>query len=158
MGSKPDSQRVLRAPALYRFAEIRGATLAWRNVHEDHIHLPMTKNGRSFDLPILQMHHEILAPLRPMNREWVFPSPKSKNGHITGPERMRWSPHTHRRTFATVVMEAGVLEDIVGRLLNHTPLSITGQRNARPRLDALRPAMEKACRELSARINGEWKI
>src|SRR6056297_3582153 len=27
-------------------------TLKWKNVHEDRIHLPMTKNGRSFDLPI----------------------------------------------------------------------------------------------------------
>jgi len=48
-------------------------------------------------------------------------------------------------------MEAGVLEEIVGRLLNHTPLSITGQRYAMPSLDALRPAMEAACAELLAR-------
>lgn len=39
-------------------------TLEWKHVHEDHIHIPMTKNGRSFDLPILQVHHEILAPVR----------------------------------------------------------------------------------------------
>ncbi|MEX0307165.1 MAG: tyrosine-type recombinase/integrase [Ruegeria sp.] len=127
-------------------------TLEWRNVHEDHIHLPMTKNGRSFDLPILQSHHEILAPMRGLSRKWVFPSPKSPSGHLTGPARMGWSPHTHRRTFATVAMEAGVLEGIVGRLLNHTPLSITGQRYVKPSLDALRPAMDTVCRELDRRI------
>ncbi|PRY72492.1 phage integrase family protein [Marivita geojedonensis] len=126
-------------------------TLQWSQVQEDRIHLPMTKNGRSFDLPILQMHHEILAPVRGLSRQWVFPSPKSKKGHITGPPRIKYNPHMHRRTFATVAMEAGVLEEVVGRLLNHTPLSITGQRYARPSLDALRPSMETVCDELMAR-------
>ena len=126
-------------------------TLEWKHVHEDHIHLPMTKNGRSFDLPILQHHHEILAPLRGLSRRWVFPSPKSADGHLTNPARIEWGPHAHRRTFATVAMEAGVLEEVVGRLLNHTPLSITGQRYVKPSLDALRPAMERVCAELARR-------
>lgn len=126
-------------------------SMEWKDVHEHHIHLPMTKNGRSFDLPILQIHHEILAPLRGLSRTWVFPSPKSTVGHITNPSRIPWSPHAHRRTFATVAMEAGVLEEIVGRLLNHTPLSITGQRYMKPSLDALRPSMESVCNELSDR-------
>jgi integrase len=46
------------------------------------------------------------------------------------------NPHMHRRTFAMVAMGAGVLEEIVGLFLNHTPPSITGQRYARPSLDA----------------------
>lgn len=133
------------------FRKSEALTLEWKNVHEAHIHLPMTKNGRSFDLPILQLHHEILAPLRGLSRSWVFPSPKGPDGHLTNPERITWSKHAHRRTFATVAVEAGVLEEIVGRLLNHTPLSITGQRYAKPSLDALRPAMEAACRELAKR-------
>ncbi|MGJ8589398.1 MAG: tyrosine-type recombinase/integrase [Yoonia sp.] len=127
-------------------------TLQWKQVQEDRIHLPMTKNGRSFDLPILQLHHEILAPLRPLSRHWVFPSPKSEMGYITRPVRLKYNPHMHRRTFATVAMEAGVLEEIVGRLLNHTPLSITGQRYTRPSLDALRPSMETTCKEILYRI------
>lgn len=127
-------------------------TLEWKNVREDHIHLTMTKNGRSFDLPILQHHHEILAPVRGLSRQWVFPSPKGPDGRLSTPQRMRWSPHAHRRTFATVAMEAGVLEEIVGRLLNHTPLSITGQRYVKPSLDALRPAMGEVCAELQRRI------
>ena len=134
----------------FRKSEALG--LRWENIHDDRIHLPMTKNGRSFDLPIIEIHHEILAPLRRLSREWVFPSPKSASGHIISPERIPWSLHSHRRTFATVAVEAGVLEEIVGRLLNHTPISITGQRYARPSLDALRPAMETACAELSRRV------
>lgn len=133
------------------FRKTEALTLEWKNVHEDHIHLPMTKNGRSFDLPITQVHHEILAPMRGLSRQWVFPSPKTASGHITGPTRLPWSIHSHRRTFATVAMEAGVMEEIVGRLLNHTPLSITGQRYVKPSLDALRSAMETVCNELRAR-------
>ena len=126
-------------------------TLQWRHIHEDHLHLPVTRNGRSFDLPILQLHHEILAPVRGLSRQWVFPSPKGLDGHITKPTRLKWSSHSHRRTFATVAMEAGVLEEIVGRLLNHTPLSITGQRYARPSIEALKPSMQAACDELMRR-------
>ena len=111
----------------------------------------MTKNGRPFDLPILDFHHEIIEPMRGLSREWVFPVPRSRAGHLECPKRLDWSPHAHRRTFATVAMEAGVLEEIVGRLLNHTPLSITGQRYARPSLDALRPAMRVACGKLEQR-------
>lgn len=125
--------------------------LEWRHVHEGHLHLPMTKNGRSFDLPILQQHHEILAPVKGLHKKWVFPSPKSPDNRLAAPQRMKWSAHAHRRTFATVAMEAGALEEIVGRLLNHTPLSITGQRYVKPSLDALRPAMETVCEELNRR-------
>lgn len=137
------------------FRKTEALTLEWANVHEDHIHLPMTKNGRSFDLPILQRHHEILAPVRGLNDRWVFPSPKGPDGRLGAPKRLQWSPHVHRRTFATVATEAGVMEEIVGRLLNHTPLSITGQRYAKPSLDALRPAMETACDELAKRCRNE---
>lgn len=133
------------------FRKTEALTLEWKNVQEDHIHLPMTKNGRSFDLPISQVHHEILAPLRGLHRQWVFPSPKSPSGHLKGPQRMQWSIQSHRRTFATVAMEAGILEEIVGRLLNHTPLSITGQRYVKPSLKALTPAMDTVCRELARR-------
>ncbi|NNE51536.1 MAG: integrase family protein [Sulfitobacter sp.] len=135
------------------FRKTEALTLEWENIHEHHIHLPMTKNGRSFDLPILQKHHEILAPVRGLSRQWVFPSPKSASGYVTGPAKTEWSPHAHRRTFATVAMEAGVLEEIVGRLLNHTPLSITGQRYTRPSLDALRPSIKLVCEELQIRVN-----
>ena len=135
------------------FRKGEALTLEWKHVHEDRIHLPMTKNGRSFDLPIVDLHHSILNPVRGLSSRWVFPSPKAITGHLNSPERMDWTAHSHRRTFATVAMEAGVFEEIVGRLLNHTPLSITGQRYARPSLNALRPAMQTTCTELLRRIN-----
>lgn len=132
--------------------------LEWRHFRKDHAHLPMTKNGRSFDLPILQMHHEILAPMKGLSRQWVFPSPKAASGHLTGATRMKWSPHDRRRTFATVAVESGVLEEIVGRLLNRTPLSITGQRYARPSLASLRPSMLIICDELNRRTGRNWSV
>ena len=134
------------------FRKSEALALRWKDVHPDRIHLPMTKNGRSFDLPIVDAHHELLEPMRRLSRNWVFPAAKGITGHLQGPRRLDWSSHAHRRTFATVAMEAGVLEEIVGRLLNHTPLSITGQRYARPSLEALRPAMQAACDELQNRL------
>src|SRR5690606_36128838 len=38
---------------------------------------------------------------------------------------------------------------------DHTPLSITGQRYARPSLDALRPAMQITCDEIEKRLQGD---
>lgn len=137
------------------FRKSEAYSLEWKNVHDDHIHLPITKNGRSFDLPILQLHHEILAPMRGLSRKWVFPSLKASTGHLVAATRMKWSPHDHRRTFATVAVEAGVLEEVVGRLLNHTPLSITGQRYARPSLASLRPSMQIICDQLQRRIGSK---
>jgi hypothetical protein len=110
------------------------------------------KNGRSFDLPTLQLDNEILAPLRGPGRNWVFPSPGAPNGHVTSPERIASSPRAHRRKFATVAFKAGVLEELVGRLLNRTPPSITGQRHAKPSLEALRSPMECICAAFSVRI------
>jgi integrase len=134
------------------FRKSEALALRWKDVHADRIHLPITKNGRPFDLPILEIHHELLEPMRGLDREWVYPAPKSGNGHLMCPKRIDWPLHAHRRTFATIAMEAGVLEEVVGRLLNHTPISITGQRYALPSLDALRPAMKMTCDELENRI------
>ena len=52
------------------FRKTEALTLEWKNIHEDRIHLPMTKNGRSFDLPILQLHHKILAPVGAIPPPW----------------------------------------------------------------------------------------
>ena len=59
--------------------------------------------------------------------------------------------HRRERSFCKLP-RVRVLEEIVGRLLNHTPISITGQRYALPSLEALRPAMRVACCELEQRI------
>ena len=45
-------------------------------------------------------------------------------------------PHAHRRTFVAVAIKDGLLEKFVGGSLNHTTLSIAGQRCVEPGLDA----------------------
>ena len=101
-------------------------SLRWDQVRDDHLHLPMTKNGRPFDLPLVDLHHEIIAPMRAFRSDYVFPGTRHAV-HLKSPTRIGWSPHAHRRTFATVATtEAELLEETVGRLLNHTPTSVTG--------------------------------
>ena len=74
------------------FRKSETQTLRWKDVRSDHIHLPMTKNGRPFDLPTVDFHHEIIEPMRGLNREWVFPVPRSRAGHLECPMRLDWSP------------------------------------------------------------------
>ena len=62
-------------------------TLEWNNIYGDRIHLPMTKNGRSFDLPILPLHHEILAPMRGLS--WVAMMMPSASSRCRSDSRLR---------------------------------------------------------------------
>lgn len=101
-------------------------SLRWDQVRDDHLHLPMTKNGRAFDLPLFDLHHDIIKPMGAFRSEYVFPGTRHAV-HLKSPVRLPWSAHAHRRTFATVATtEASLLEETVGRLLNHTPASVTG--------------------------------
>lgn len=120
--------------AFYRFLLITGLrrdetrSLRWDQVFDDHIHLTETKNGRAFDLPLLAEHHAILDPLRMYKSDYVFHG-KKQVLHLMEPARISWSPHAHRRTFATIATtDALLFEETVGRLLNHTPTTVTGSR------------------------------
>ena len=62
--------------------------------------------------------------------------------------------HSLRHTFATGAVEAGIPEEVVGRLLNHASKTITGQRYVKPKLDFLRSAMEMIVAELERRLVG----
>ena len=104
------------------------ASLTWDQVYEDHIHLPMTKNGRAFNLPIVALHHRILADVRGLDPVYVFPA-SSATGHMVAPTRLKdFPPHAHRRTFTIVARhKAGVAKDHVSCLLNHTPQDVTSE-------------------------------
>ena len=60
--------------------------------------------------------------------------------------------HSLRHTFATTAVEAGIPEEVVGRLLNHASRTITGQRYVRPNLEFMRSAMQIAADELMRRL------
>jgi len=102
-------------------------TLRWEHIHDNHLQLPMTKNGRPFDLPLVDAHHEILDSVRIFKSDWVF-SGVHHGKHLKSPERIAWSPQEHRRTFTPIAAnDAVVRDDVVGRLLNHTPATVTGR-------------------------------
>lgn len=125
-------------------------------MHADRIHLPITKNGRPFDLPIVDVHREILESMRSLGREWVFPARKSRSGHLQCPKRIEWSPHAHRRTFATVAMEADILEEIVGRLLDHTPSSSRGRETQGPRWMRCGPQCRRCAMSSVREAHCDW--
>ncbi|AQS49901.1 hypothetical protein BMG03_13815 [Thioclava nitratireducens] len=120
--------------AYYRFLLFTGLrreeamTLRWDQVFDDHLHLPTTKNGRAFELPLLDVHRAIIDPMRIYRSDYVFHG-KRQALHLRSPAPIPWSPHDHRRTFATVAEhEAGLDQITVGHLLNHTPTTVTGRR------------------------------
>jgi integrase len=131
------------------------ASLTWSQIQQNalRIEAQATKNGRPLDLPLLHAHHCILDPMRGLHRTFVFPA-ASRSGHIITPERLPWSAHAHRRTFATVGAEIGILEEVVGRLLGHTPLSVTARHYQRPSTEALREPMKRIVSEIESRLKG----
>ena len=134
-----------------RRSEIEG--LEWARI-DDAIHLPTTKSGREFWLPLVEVHHRILDEVRGLDDRWVFPA-SSTSGHIVAwdHDHVPGTLHSLRHTFATVAVEAGVPEEVVGRLLNHASRTITGQRYVRPNLDFMRAAMKVITDELERRLN-----
>jgi integrase len=126
--------------------------LEWDRI-DDAIHMPTTKSGREFWLPLVEQHHRFLDPVRDLDNRWVFPS-HSKSGHIVAwdHDHVPGTLHSLRHTFATVAVEAGIPEEVVGRLLNHASKTITGQRYVRPNLDFMRSAMKVAVEELERRL------
>lgn len=113
----------------------------WMNLNEGVVTIPaeFTKAKRAHVLPLGSWLKAHLAARREIceTREsgpWAFP------GHVTGaalvnPEKPRkrivkrsavaFTPHTLRRTFASVASEEGIQPFIVRRLLNHSKGSIT---------------------------------
>ena len=128
----------------------RGEAFNLRREHlyDDHLFLPVTKNGRSFKLPLLDIHHRILSPTLQMESEWVFPS-KDHRKPLGNPAPIGWSAHTHRRTFGTYSALA-IGDDLTGRLLNHTSKSITGKRYVKPKVEHMVPFMEQSIDSLQS--------
>ena len=125
-------------------------TARWEHVNESEhtLLIPRPKGHRddkprSFKLPISEA---MLECLRQVSEEWtkdgrqrsawLFPSLRSGLGHIAdaraqftdneGKEHYVKTGHDLRHSFANVAKEAHVPEEVVGRLLNHKPRTITG--------------------------------
>jgi integrase len=146
--------------AAYKFALMTGLrrseleALEWDRI-TDAVYLPTTKSGREFWLPLTDEHHRILDAVRGLDERWVFPG-RGASGHVVAWDHSEvpGTLHSLRHTFATVAVEAGIPEEVVGRLLNHASKTITGQRYVKPKLDFLRSAMEMIVAELERRLAG----
>jgi integrase len=130
------------------------AQLEWSRI-DDAIFLPahLNKSGRDFWLPLVDQHRRILEPMRGIHERWVFLG--SRNGDHIKDWRHTEVPgtlHSLRHTFATVGVEAGLPEEVVGRLLNHASQSVTGQRYVRPNLEFLRTSIQVVVTELDKRL------
>ena len=97
--------------------------------------------------------------VRGLDSRWVFPS-YGKSGHIEcwNHKPVPGTQHSLRHTFATVGVEAGILEEVIGRLLNHASKTITGQRYVKPKLEFLRSAMQVVVEELERRMQESQPI
>ena len=91
--------------------------------------------------------------MRGLDDRWVFPA-DSTSGHIVAwdHDHVPGTLHSLRHSFATTAVEAGIPEEVVGRLLNHASKTITGQRYVRPNLDFMRAAMKVVVEELERRL------
>jgi integrase len=125
-------------------------TARWEHVNEsEHMLLIPHPKGHRDDKPRLfklPISHAMSDCLRRVKEEWIkygcersawlFPSMRSVSGHIAdaraqytdsdGKEHYVKTGHDLRHSFANVAKEAGVPEEVVGRLMNHKPRTITG--------------------------------
>ena len=106
-------------------------------------------------MPLTDEHHRILDAVRGLDERRVFPG-RGASGHVVAwdHKEVPGTLHSLRHTFATVAVEAGIPEKVVGRLLNHASKTITGQRYVKQKLDFLRSAMEMIVAELERRLAG----
>jgi integrase len=118
-----------------------------------------TKNGREHRLPLPDFALALIvgAMERAVDNHWVFPSPRA-DGPIrpksasravlriqlqwAKDERHRYRSHDLRRSLATRLGDAGFGDDVIGRVLNHRPQTVTGRHyNHAVRFEAIREAL-----------------
>jgi integrase len=126
-------------------------------------HIPVTKNGESLTIPLLDEALEILKTrleenqklgLKDFQIQWVFPSLTSKSGHLEEPKKA-WKRillkarienlriHDIRRTLGSYQAISGASLPIIGKSLGHKSSSAT-QIYARMNLDPVRDSLGKA--------------
>lgn len=131
--------------------------MRWQEIDFDAAHwtIPTTKNGKAHIAPLVQPALEILQRRRLMtNSEWVFPSAKSRSGHLENPccvwndvlkragiENLRI--HDLRRTLGSWQAALGANSYIIGKSLGHTSQQATAIY-ARLDLNPVRDSLDKA--------------
>ena len=128
--------------------------MKWDQVRGDMLHIPTPKGGRSFDLPLLTCHLDLLEAARPHSRRGrVFPL---FNARLSPGEQRRfgdlqWSPHSLRRVFISAAVEAGRSPYEIALLVNHKVPGVTFGYVAKG--TDVRPAMQRVTERL-LRVTG----
>lgn len=138
-----------------RSGDVKG--MRWEHVGQDTLFLPKPKGGerKAFTLPLVAAHLELLEIVRPYaHRARVFPL---FNARISPGERkrfgaLRWSPHSMRRIFISVAVEAGLTPYEIALLVNHKVPGITFGYVAKAA--DMRPQMERVVARLQSRFSG----
>lgn len=138
------------------------ATLEWRNVDLEAgtLHIPVTKNKRTLDLPLSSYLIALFTARKPRcgDSPWVFPA-ASESGHIEEPRyALDWAAkecgvavtvHDLRRTFVTIAEQCEVPHYVFKALVNHsTAGDITGSHYVQMNQERMRPWMQKITDEI----------
>jgi integrase/recombinase XerD len=128
------------------------------------------KRGKSRMVPVMKFAAPFVKNYaKHMKRTaegWLFPSPKNKGSSISTSAILRWTkiaarklkfkmhPHAFRRTYATMLLESGIGEIALQRILGHENLDTTSMY-ANPSDAFLADAVERAEGTLWERISAE---
>jgi integrase len=123
-----------------RRGEILSLEWSWVDLDTNKIHLPahITKSGKARDAMINPVSHKVLNNRQMLKRtsKFVFPSSKSKSGHITSPD-YAWKNllaksgiknltlHDLRHTCGTRLAEQGVHPEAIQKYLGHADYRTT---------------------------------
>ena len=97
-----------------RRGEIIG--IKWENIYDDHIHLPMTKNGTARDVPLSKKARELIA-LVPKNGKKLLP-------HNDNSFRLLWERNLHRVGLNGLVHFHDTRHVAITRLVNKQKLPV----------------------------------
>jgi len=125
------------------------ARLHSRDLVRDGAGWSLIVHGKGDKDRLIPLHDDIAERLRAREAGWVFPSDRSRSGHIS-PDRVGfilnaalpdgWSGHSLRRRFATKIYAETHDVRAVQQLLGHTSLDVT-QRYIGTQADSLRTAL-----------------
>jgi integrase len=136
-------------------------SMRWKELDEDGVlSVPCPKGGemKAFKLPlpkmVLQVLEEVRELTKPLESEYIFPSPSSKSGyleHISRTDTFDYAPHMMRHTWRTLALEAGVDVGMTMVLMNHRPAGVTwGYVTRANLLGPMREAAEKVAAKIAS--------
>jgi len=98
-------------------------SMRWENLDADGVlHVPEPKGGRTkaFDLPLCTYYLRMELDCLPRHSEWVFPARRPYFKELRRVPEFDHNPHSMRRLYRTMRVEAGVEFTMAKLLLNHS--------------------------------------